>query len=388
MSLNALWLVVSKEVMDALRDRRSILAGLMFAVLGPFAVAAALKAMIDSELAAEKQTVQLVGAAFAPGLRHYLEMSGVRTQPAEGTPAQVLGQAPDELVLVVPTEAPRALAEGREAKIELWADLSDSDVQRRAQRLQGLVAAYGAELAERRLLGAGVPPAAASALELEVRNMASPGGKAGMVLAALPLFWLLGVFIGGSHVALDATAGERDRRSLESLLAQPMTARVLFVGKWLTASLFGYASGAIALLLSVLMLSRLPLHELGIAFSPDGLTLVWMLLLMLPLALLAGALQCTLALNAGTHKEAQIYLNLLQLAPMVLMVEGLDATSTPAAHLLPLFSQHAQLTYLFTGQELGPVAVGLSLLGCASAAIMLAWAGGRRLGSERFVFGL
>lgn len=388
MKTENLWYVVSKEVMDAVRDRRSMMAGLLFALLGPFVLAAVLKAMIASEVDAGGRPLQLVGAAHAPGLVRHLEAAGIKLEAVEEAPEGLLARTPDAVVLEVPLLAPRELAQGRAATLALWADMSNDDARRQAQRVQALVASYDAQLSGQRLLVAGVAPDRADALDLQLRDMGGQGGRTALLLDTLPLFWLLGLFVGGSHVALDATGGERERRSLEALLAQPVAPGTLFIAKWLTASLFGYVSAAAALLLSVLALERLPLYEVGIAFAPDGPMLVRMLLVLLPLALLVGALQCVVALHARTHKEGQIYLNLLQLAPMLLMMEEIGAASPPAAHLLPMFSQHAHLGALLSGQALAPQLLALSVAGCIGGAALLVGFGSRRLGSERFVFGL
>ena len=388
MKLEELWIVVSKEVMDAVRDRRSMMAGLLFALLGPFVLAGVLKALIASEVDAGARPLHLVGAVHAPGLVRHLEAAGVTLQASEDKPDSLLARSPGAVVLEVPAQAPGELAQGRTATLALWADMADDGARRQAQRVQALVAAYGAQLSGQRLLGAGVAPQQASALRLELRDMGGQGGRTALILGALPLFWLLGLFVGGSHVALDATGGERERRSLEALLAQPVGPGTLFIGKWLTASLFGYVSSAAALLLSVLALERLPLYEVGIAFAPDAAMLAQMLLILLPLALLVGALQCVVALHARTHKEGQIYLNLLQLAPMLLMVEKLGATSAPSAHLLPMLSQHAHLGMLVSGGTPAPQLLALSVAGCIGGAVLLIAFGSRRLGSERFVFGL
>lgn len=388
MKMDNLWYVVSKEVMDAVRDRRSMMAGLLFALLGPFVLAAVLKAMIASEVDAGGRPLYLVGAAHAPGLVRHLEAAGVKLEAVREAPEDLLGRAPGAVVLEVPPQAPRQLAQGRAATLALWADMSMGDTSRQVRRVQALVAAYDAQLSGQRLLVAGVAPDRARALDLQLRDMGGQGGKTALVLGMLPLFWLLGLFIGGSHVALDATGGERERRSLEALLAQPVAPGTLFVGKWLTTSLFAYVSSAAALLLSVLALERLPLYEVGIAFAPDGPMLVRMLLVLLPLALLVGALQCVVALHARTHKEGQIYLNLLQLAPMLLLLEAIGTASPAAAHLLPMFSQHAHLGALLSGQAPPPQLLALSVAGCLAGAALLLRFGGRRLGSERFVFGL
>lgn len=386
MKMEAFWIVVAKELRDALRDRRALMAGLLFALIGPVVMAAALKAMVADERALDTRALHVAGAAHAPGLLAHLRAAGVPLQPDDDTPESIMARVPGAVVLAVPPDAPRRLAQGRDARLALYADMADSAQARQARRVQGLVAAYGAQLSAQRLLGAGVAPR--DALTLELRDMGGPGGRAALVLAALPVFWMLGLFVGGAHVALDATGGERERRSLEALLVQPVGAGTLFAAKWLTASLFGYASAATAVLVSFALLARLPLAEVGVAFAPDAALASGILLLLLPLALLVGALQCALALNARSQREGQVTLNLLQLAPMALMLEQFGAMAAPQLHLLPMFSQHAQMKALLAGQPLAPAALAWSLAGCLGLAALLLHLGRRRLGSERFVFGL
>lgn len=388
MNMRDLWIIVSKEVGDAVRDRRAVMAGLLFALLGPMVLAAALKAMIATERDGDDVPVHLVGAQRAPGLAAYLRENGIALHADEGAQPHSPGKPPGSVVLVVPESAPGKLAQGRTATIELWADMANGAARRSAERVRQLASAYGAQLAEQRLLGAGVAPAAARPLAIDVRDLSSQGSKSALVLGMLPVFWLLGVFVGGSHVALDVTGGERERRSLEALLAQPVAPWALFAGKWLATALFGYLTSAAALLLSALVLARLPLYELGIAFSLDGGLLACALLVLLPLALLVAALQCVLPLRARSHKEAQTYLNLLQLLPMVLVIDDVGGPRLDGAHLLPMLGQQDQLTALLAGQPLMAAPLAASAVLCLGAAGLLAWAGSRRLGSERFVFGL
>lgn len=388
MNLNQLWIVVLKELDDALRDRRAVMAGLLFALLGPLVLAFALHAMIGFERNAADSPVHVTGAQRAPGLGAYLKAHGVVLVPTEAGAEAVLAGDPKAIILSVPARAPHDLAAGRGAKVELWADLSDSQSRRSAQRIEQLASQYAQQLGSQQLLADGVSPLRSRALSIELRDTGSQGGKAALVLGMLPIFWLLGVFVGGSHVALDATGGERERRSLEALLAQPASAADLFCGKWLACALFAYATAAAALLLSAVVLAKLPLYEIGFAFSPDGALLLQLLLVLAPLCLLVAALQCTLCLHADGHKEAQTYLNLLQLAPMLLITPQFGGSLPPYAQLIPMLAQERQIAALLGGQTLVPGVFALSVAATLCAAVLLAWAGSRRLASERFVFGL
>jgi len=389
MNIRELWIVLSKEIKDALRDRRSVTAGLLFAALGPLVMSAALNSMIDSGADKKNAAVLLVGAERAAGLAAHLAAEGVTVTPSTGKPEELMAAQPLAIVLAVTQRNADDFSALRTARIELWADMSDSKVRTRVERVQALVGSYGEQVAVQRMLARGIEPGVARPLGVEMRDFASQGTRAALVLGMLPMFWIMGIFIGGTNIAIDVTGGERERRSLEALLAQPASAATLFTGKWLAASLFGYVTAAATVLVSLKLLSGLPLYELGIAFSLDGAQLAALLLALVPLALLAAAMQCALALQARTFKEAQTYLNLLQLLPMALVVVQFKGSSpSTATWIAPMFSHQAQLSAILAGKALSMPLLAASLGVTAVAAGLLAWLGSRRLGSERFVFGL
>lgn len=381
MNLHEYWIIFGKELRDALRDRRSLMAGLLFALLGPVVLAGALHALIDAERDDGSAPVYVTGAALAPGLMAHLAASGLSAAPAGAPPDQLLARLPDAVVIVIPARAAQDAASGRTGRIELWADMARSGARRRAERVEQALAQYALQLNEQRLLAAGVSPAPPLAVEL--RDLAATGDKAALVLGMLPVFWLLGVFVGGSHVALDSMGGERERRSLEVLLAQPLSPAALFTGKWLVTSLFGFGAAAAGLLLSAFALARLPLYELGIAWAPDAAVLARALLVLLPLALLVGALQCFITLAARSHREAQTCLSALQLAPMILIVEH-----TGGVQWLPMLAEHQLLETLLAGRPAALPEQAAAMAVSLAAAGVLGWVASRKLHSERFVFGL
>lgn len=381
MSVRDFCIVFGKELRDALRDRRSLLAGLLFALLGPVVLTAALHALIKAERGGDKQPLYVTGGTLAPGLMAHLSASGLILAPGEEGAESLLARDPDAVVLAIPARAPRDLAGGATARVELWADLARSGTRRRVEHIERTIGSYALQLEEQRLLAAGMPLVAP--LSVELRDTAAMGDKAALVLGMLPVFWLLGVFVGGSHVALDSMGGERERRSLEVLLAQPLTPLALFTGKWLVTSLFGFIAATAGMLLSAFALTRLPLYELGISWAPDAALLASAVVVLLPLALLVGALQCFVTLAARSHREAQTYISVLQLVPMILVVER-----TATVPWVPLLGQHQQLSALLAGQPPAWPFQAAAMAASVVTACALAWAASRKLDSERFVFGL
>ena len=118
-------------------------------------------------------------------------------------------------------------------------------------------------------------------------------------------------------MAIDTTAGERERRSLEPLLVNPVSRSALTVGKWLATCVFGLVAALLTLALSLLMMRFVPLEQLGMQLSLGGRQVVLMALAVAPMALLASALQMFVATFARSFKEAQTYVSLLLIVPML-----------------------------------------------------------------------
>jgi sodium transport system permease protein len=190
-------------------------------------------------------------------------------------------------------------------------------------------------------------------------------------------------------LAIDSTAGERERGSLEPLLLNPVPRGVLAAGKWLASSIFGWASVIFSMILTVNVMRRVPWHDLGIRFRLSDGELMTLLTLILPLGLFLSALVMCASTFARSFKEAQSYLGMLMLIPML---PGIVSTVVPLAGRpwlapIPVVGQYALAADLLGGKSpaLGfYVLAGVSVVACAVALVV---ATARLLRREAIIFG-
>src|SRR6185295_12034675 len=99
-------------------------------------------------------------------------------------------------------------------------------------RVSRLLEGFNQEQGGLRLAVRGVAPTALQALEVDERDLASPATRAAQLTVMLPFFVLMAALYGALNAALDTTAGERERGSLEPLLMNPAPRLALVLGKW------------------------------------------------------------------------------------------------------------------------------------------------------------
>ena len=227
-------------------------------------------------------------------------------------------------------------------------------------------------------------------MNVREEDLATPEKQAANVLGMMPMFLLIAVFIGGMHLAIDSTAGERERGSLEPLLLNPVPAdvdrarQVAGRGAGDMARAWWSTLGGFAL-----AILRVPLQDLGVKAHLGPLELLALLLAVLPLTLFASALQMLLALFSRTFKEAQTYLSLLSFIPMVpatfLLLHPIKSVTW--MFLVPSLGQTLLIGDILRGEAGGATGFILAALGAALAAAICLAVTTRLLGSERIVFG-
>ena len=301
------FIVLRKELVDALRDRRTLLMVLLSSVaMGPLVLVLLSTLVSGIEKRAEAREVVVVGRAHGPTLMNYLQR---QTYTLTDAPAdwehQLERSKLGDPVLVIPADFETALASGEPPVVEV---VGSSDNQRAStgmRRLVSLLQGYNREQAMLRLAVRGVAPAALEAVQVEERDLADAGARAAQLSALVPFFVLMAVVYGALSAALDTTAGERERGSLEPLLMNPSARLALVAGKW-------GAVAAVAMLIAVLScFSFLPgqwllkSETLAAMFrfgTPEALHFI---LLLLPLAGALSALLMAVAIRCKTFKEAQ-----------------------------------------------------------------------------------
>lgn len=384
--------VFLKEVRDNLRDRRSLLSSLIYPLLGPLLFAVLLSATTRTTSVQDIATqtpVPIVGAEAAPELVRHLREKGIEPAPPPADVEAAVEQGKVSAAIVIPGDFQRRLERGETAEVTVINDVSSLRGELLAGRLAKALLSYGRMVAEERLRRQGIAP---EALEpVVVRNVIKEERRsaADLFLFMVPPFMMFTLFIGGVYVAIDVTSGERERGSMEYLMATPVPRWQLMLGKFLAA----YVFTALAMATQVAAFGVV-FNTVGRgAFSEGtGLGLPELLALgaiALPAMAFTVGIQLAIAAMTRSFKEAQTWLGLL---PMVPAVPGMVTVFIPLHPQLwmmgvPVFSQLLTMAALLRGYDVPLhffVVSALSTL--AVAALLLRWVA-RQFEREAIIFG-
>jgi sodium transport system permease protein len=349
--------VFRKELVDALRDRRTLLTVLLSSVaMGPLVLVLISSLVTGMEKRAEARQVLVVGMAHAPTLQNYLERQtyALKAAPA-GYEAMLKSGELAEPVVLVGAGFEDEMARGDVPVVEVVSSSSNQRAQAALGRVMRLLQGFNREQAMLRLAVRGVSPAALEAMQVEERDLANPASRAAQLSVMVPFFVLMAVLYGALNAALDTTAGERERGSLEPLLMNPASPIALTLGKW-------GAVASVAMLIAVLScFSFLPgqwllrSETLSAMFQYGPREAGMFLLLLLPLAGFLSALLMAVAIRCRTFKEAQanatIVLLGVSLLPMVSVFN--QAGESPWTLWVPALAQVALMGRVLKGDALG-----------------------------------
>ena len=220
-------------------------------------------------------------------------------------------------MLIIDKDFAKNMGRAVPAQVKLVSDVTRDSARPKVTRVRNLVAAYSSQTSGLRLIARGVAPSVASAVRIEEVEVSSSQQRLATQLSILPLLLVIAALTGSMQLAIDSTAGERERGSLEPLLLNPVPRGALAAGKWLAASLFGCCAVLFSMVLTINVMRRVPWHDLGIRFRVSDPELMSLLALILPLALFLSAIVMFASTFARSFKEAQSYLGMLMLLPML-----------------------------------------------------------------------
>jgi sodium transport system permease protein len=382
-SLRAAGVVFAKEWRDALRDRRTLLAVLLGSVaLGP-AVLVVLSLLVTGlEERAAARDVWVQGTAHAPSLVNFLERQTVRVREAPPDALRALRERRlDAPVLVVGPRFEAALASGEPAAVTLWVHGGDARVQAAAGRAGQLLQAFAQEQATLRLALRGVSPAGLDVLRVDAQDVADPSARAAPWMALLPFFVLMAVVYGTLNAALDTTAGERERGSLEPLLVNPVAPWALLLGKWAAVAGVGMLVAVLACagFLPAPWLLRNETLAALFRFGPAEAALFVGLLM--PLAALLAAALMSIAMACRSVREAQagstVFVLAVSLLPLVEMLDPGGAARWQLA--VPVLSQVVLMSRVLRSEPPAGWELAVPTVSCMLLAALLLVALARRL---------
>jgi len=359
------WIVFVKELVDALRDRRTLLTVILSSVaVGPLVLVALSALVAGIEQRAEAREVVVLGIEQAPTLRNYLERQAYTIKaPPEDFEKQLVSRAFGDPVIVVPAGFERDLAQGIAPVVEVIGASGNTRAQGSMGRVNRLLQGFGQEQAMLRLALRNVAPALLQPVQVEERDLADPLARAAQFTSMLPFFVLMAVLYGALHAALDTTAGERERGSLEPLLMNPAAHAWLVAGKWGAVACVGMLVAVLSCF-SFLPAQWLLRSEALAAMFQFGLREAALFLaLLLPLAAALSALLMAVAIRCKSFKEAQANSTFVILAiSMLPMMTLFNQEGEKPWHLwVPALAQITLMGRVLKGEGMAAADLGVPL---------------------------
>ena len=385
-------IVFWKELRETLREKRTLSLLLLFTLMYPAIIGYVMHQMIDKNTRTEREGVELaiIGGAQAPTLVSQLRQKNITVSEAapmdEAAIGALLHARKTAAVLRLSDDFVENYGAMRPASIELWFDsAAESGPQRR--QIEDVLQAYSANIASARLLAHGVSPAALSPIQVQRYDTGTNASRSAMVIGGIIGILFFPAFMLTMSAAVDSTAGERERRSLEVLMAQPIRTWELVCGKWLAASVPSVVGVTLELLLAHAILAWLPLEEIGMSWSLGWSEMLLVCLVTAPLSLLSGALYLALAMNAKSFKEAQTTLSFVMIVPLIpgFAVSALELKTAAWMYLVPTLSNQTLLKELSKSSELGALPFVLTFLSALIPALLVVAFASWRMKSERYV---
>ncbi len=343
--LSTIGVIARKEMIDNLRDRRSVFNALLSVLLNPILYVILFGFMNSAFSEQAEQTLELhvIGAENAPNLIAFLAQQNVEILPAPDNPEQGLLSGELDVVLVIEEGYEEAFTAGAPAPVQVMRDGSNNGATVLVRRTEQLLEAYGQRTAVLRLLARGVSPTLILPLQIAAVDVSSQElGADSTLLDLLPVIMFTAAFMGGFYMVIDMTAGERERESLEPLLLNPIPRWMFVIGKYLTALTFTIVATLLATVLFLFLLGMpfiQDLTQLQLNIAPSRV--VTAVLIITPVIFMAVALQMLIASYARNVKEAQTYTQVLSLVGFMpaLFLAVLPIQAAPWMNFVPTIGQ-------------------------------------------------
>jgi sodium transport system permease protein len=335
MRLDFIWRVAFKELLSTVRDTKAFRASIILPFIMTPIFIIGFPLLFGNLFGGEVQKKQVVGVEnirqMPPALRTLLESgdggAGVELKPIE-KPLEAVQNGDVEAALSIPKGGVPAVAGGKPIGIQIYVKFSSQKASVVREKLSSAIENYSKSLVLKKLADVGLSADTLEPVKVEAINAETKEESSGGIFAFLiPMFIFLAILGGASTVAVDSTAGEKERGSLEILLVSPIRRLEVVLGKLLAVTLFalfGVVMQVSAFIVSSL-LSPIVLKQFGPSGGSDMSALFGgnlnlgfsgyfsMFLIGITVALMLSGLLVAISIYARSFKEAQTYLVPLQI---------------------------------------------------------------------------
>ncbi len=342
------WTVLSKEFTELLRDRRTLISMVVLPIVvfpAIFAISGKVMKSVESRSREEATTLAVPRFALAPDLEASLRKAGFTLQPVDNVRKAVEDKTTAAGLEISPTSVTYYVDRTRQA----------SDFA--GEKVRGALAELKDQRVRAALRNRDVPESVLNPFVFQRVNVASERKMGGFFLGSmLGYVVILLMFSGGMYPAIDMTAGEKERRTIEAYLASPAHRSEIVLGKLLTAVLAIFATALVSLgsMIYSLRFSRMvpdSMRKVIGEMPMDAGSIGLIVLTLVPVAVMAGSLIITIALFARSFKEAQSYLTPLILVVIFpALIGGLPGFElTPTLAVVPILNSSQLMKGILLG---------------------------------------
>lgn len=334
MSFKLIKIIYKKEMLDTLRDRRTLISMIIVPLLVfpllTFGMIALMEAKTESTRK-ELQKVVLIGEKYAPKLVSLLKTKNIFQFTEEKDYVSAIKQRQIALAVQFSDNFEEKISKVDSAGIVVYLDEAEFDSRTALEKLNDVLRVYQDNIVSLRLQSRNLDQKLLKPIAITQNNVASKEKMGGFFLSTfLPYLIIVLSLTGAMYPAIDLTAGEKERGTMETILSSPVSHLEITIGKFLTV----LTASIITAILSLASMSV----TVGFMFSKMGemsqemqvviqpLSLILVLIMILPVACLFSSLLLSIALFAKSYKEAQSYVTPLMLIvilpAMISMIPG------------------------------------------------------------------
>lgn len=377
--------VFRKEVLDNIRDRRTLMSALLLGPLfGPVLFALVINMSIDRAISGDESILEVpvIGAEHAPMLVRFLaskRIDAIDGPAGDEAARNAVSLGEHDVIVSISPAFGEQMRSAMPAQVQVYADEANSDGRRAMRRVIGALQEYSQTIAVMRATARGINPQILGALNIDEVDVSTPSGRSGLLLGMMSYFFIFAMLIGGMYLAIDSTAGERERGSLEPLLALPVTRDQLMMGKIFATCTFMSLSLALSIASFAVAILFLPLQKLGMTANFGPLAASIAFLMLVPFTLLGASLMTLVASFTKSYKEAQTWVSAVLFAPTlpIMIVSILQVRPKLEFMFVPSLSQHLLLVDLVKNEPLVPLNIAISVCSTLLLGVLCAYISAR-----------
>lgn len=376
--LNGLWTVFVKEVVDNFRDRRTLTTIAVSVIIAPLFVIG-IQWFSESKVKEETDPVTsppfelpVVGAEHAPNLMNWLRQNNISIVNAPADPEQSIKSGERRVVMIIKENFVERFEQGKSAPVLLIHDSSIRGLEQIGMhKVQNSLATYGAQIASMRLQSRGISPELAQPIIVNTSDVATPESRNAQILGMLPYLIIMFIMAGGMYLAIDTTAGEREKGSLESLLTLPIDRKHLLLAKLLAAAFFSALTFLFVLIGLTVSMKYAPVDSIELVIDPARITYIF--LTCLPFVFVASGLLILVASFTKSYKEAQSYMGFITMLPSMplIFLVFLSPEASVSNMWIPSLSQALIIVETLKGEPIANHLVALSMISSLAVAVAL-----------------